>query len=143
MPTSINATQLPTQIQQLLSQRQQHTDAITKIDKTLAGVMAALGGTTTLAAPKALPTAAKPVVSKAPAQPKKRQRGSYAVSATDLVLTFLKGKPATTKEITDYIVGQGRSTGAVSNALSVLTKAKKLKRTPLGKGVLGSTYALA
>jgi hypothetical protein len=105
--------------------------------------MAALGGT---AKPAAQPKApAAPVAMKAAVtMSKKGPRGTFAVSTPDLILAFLKGKPATTKEITRHSVSQGRTTSSVSNALSVLTKAKKLKRTPLpGKGVLGSTYSVA
>jgi hypothetical protein len=142
VPTSITTAALPNQIQQLLTQRQQHTDAISKIDKTLAGVTAALGGTAKpVVQPKAavVATAKKAAVTKS----KPASRGTFTVSAPDLVLALLKGKPATTKEITKHLVSQGRTTSSVSNALSVLTKAKKLKRTPLGKGLLGSTYSLA
>ncbi len=141
MTTAISATALPNHIQQLLEQRQQHTDAISQIDQTLAKVTLALGVTTTVPAK----TEVVPVAAKAPAaKPKKRQRSKFAVSATDLVLEFVKAKKTpTTKEITQHLVSEGRSLGAISNALSVLTSSKKLKRTPLGKGIMGSTYSVA
>ena len=146
---TISAAELPNEIQTLLDERAEHIAAISKIDSTLAGVTAALGGPKAssymaagLAAPKAM-AKAPPAPSPKSAPAKKRGRGSFSVSATELVLQFLKGnKNATTKAITAHLVGQGRSPGAVSNALSVLTTAKKLKRTPLGKGQMGSTYSL-
>jgi hypothetical protein len=75
---------------------------------------------------------------------KVRKRAKFAVSASDLVLAFVKTKKnPTSKEITQHLLSEGRNLGAVSNALSVLTQKKKLKRTPLGKGLPGSTYSLA
>ncbi len=137
MTTSISATELPTFIQTLLEQKVHHTDAIAKIDATLAKVSAALNGT--VAAP-----AAPAAVKVKPVAAKKRGRSVYAVSASELVLGFLKtNKEATTKAITQHLASKGRSAGAASNALSVLTTQKKLKRTPLGKGVMGSKYSLA
>jgi hypothetical protein len=142
MNLAIIASEIPTTIQSLLDQRHQHVEAISKIDHTLAAVTVALGSYG-VASPAPAKASLVPVAKKAPAA-KKRSRGSFAVSATDLVLEFLKSnKGATTKAITEYVVAKGRSTGSVSNALSVLSKAKKLKRTPLGKGKLGSTYSLA
>jgi hypothetical protein len=144
---SISATALPDYIQNLLAQRQQHTDSIAEIDATLSKVSAALG--TAVAVPaKAPKPAAKAAVAAAPAakptKAKRAGRGKFAISATDLVLKFIgANKNPTTKEITQYLVSEGRSLGAVSNALSVLTKSKALKRTPLGKGIMGSRYSLA
>ena len=69
---------------------------------------------------------------------KGKKRSRFGVSASDLVLAFVKAKKSpTTKEITQHLLSEGRSLGATSNALSTLAKAKKLKRTPLGKGVNG------
>jgi hypothetical protein len=146
VPTSFSATEIPNQIQQLLEQRDQHTSAISQIDRTLAKVTAALGGETTPAAitkPAGVPAAAKGVPAR-PVKVKTRKRTKFAISATDLVLQFIQANPSpTTKQITQHLVSEGRSTGAVSNALSVLTKSKTLKRTPLGKGIMGSKYSLA
>jgi hypothetical protein len=147
VPTSISANALPQTIQQLLETREQHVDSISKIDKTLAAVTAALGAKpAALAAVPALAPAAKaaavPAAKKAPAA-KGRKRSRFGVSASDLVLAFVKAKKSpTTKEITQHLLSEGRSLGATSNALSTLAKAKKLKRTPLGKGLMGSTYSL-
>jgi hypothetical protein len=133
---------LPQAIQDLLDLRDQHVRFISNIDTTLETVAAALNGTAvSSAAPTKMTSAPVP---KPPVAKKRRGRGSFAVSATELVLKYLgTNKNPTTKEITQHLVSAGRSLGAVSNALSVLTKAKKLKRTPLGKGQMGSTYSLA
>jgi hypothetical protein len=144
MTPSISAAELPATIQTLLDERAGHIATIGKIDKALAGVAAALG----TSAPEAVAKPSIPVaVTKAAAtgsKPKPAKRGAYAVSATDLVLAFVKakGKP-TSKEVGEHLASQGRSAGATSNALSVLTASKKLKRKPLGKGKMGSRYSLA
>jgi len=140
---STSAAELPNKIQQLLEQRQQHTAAISQIDHTLAKVSAALGGTT---APLTVSkSTATPVAVKAPAvKGKKRTRTKFAVSTNDVILAFVKAKKnPTSKEITQHLLSEGRTSSVASNALSVLTAAKKLKRTPLGKGILGSTYSIA
>jgi len=144
---SISATAIPSYIQDLLEKREQHTVSISEIDATLAKVSAALGGLPAPAAVAPKPVA-KPAVTVSPAvkakPAKTAARGKFSVSATDLVLKFIAAnKSPTTKEITQHLLSEGRSLGAVSNALSVLTKAKTLKRTPLGKGLMGSRYSLA
>lgn len=140
--TSISATELPGKIKSLLQQREHHLAAIGQIDKTLAGVAAALGSSPALSTTP--PTAVTVSNAKQSSAFNGKRRGSYANSATDLVLAFLKvNKSPTSKEITQHLADQGRSAGATSNALSVLTAAKRLKRTPLGKGKMGSTYSLA
>jgi hypothetical protein len=132
---SIPATGLPKQIQQLLDQRQEHTDALTKIDGLLDAITAALGGKRGSLGPAAV---------KAPATKVKRsKRRRFAISAPDLVLAFVKEKKnPTTQEIMKYVKSQGRTAGAGSNALSILTQTKKLKRAPLGEGRLGSRYSV-
>jgi hypothetical protein len=138
--TSTSAVQLPSQIQALLKLREQHTAAVHQIDKTLAGVMSALGGSRSTAVPSG---ANGPAVKRLGA-PKRKQRGAFAVSASELVLEFIKAKKnPTTQEIMEHLVSKGRSASSGSNSLSVLTSAKKLKRAPLGKGILGSRYSLA
>ena len=142
MATTISATALPHTIQQLLEQRKQHAAAIVRIDQTLANVTAALGGATSPVAvskPAATPVAKAPAVSA-----NKSKRTKFAVSTTQLVLAFVKShKNPTTSEIMKHVVSQGRTTSAVSNALTSLTQAKKLKRTPVGNGHLGSRYSLS
>jgi hypothetical protein len=138
----MSVAELPTKIQTLLDERSDHVVSIEKIDKTLAGVAAALG---TPAPVQKIAIAATPLAKKPkPVKSKRAKRSAYAVSATDLVLAFVnaKGSP-TSKEIGEHLASEGRSAGATSNALSVLTTAKKLKRKPLGTGKMGSTYSIA
>jgi len=144
MADSFSATALPNHIQQLLAQREQHTAAITQIDQTLAKVAAVLGGQVALSAAVARP-AVTAVAAKAPAaKGSRRRRSRFGVSTAEVILTFVKAhKNPTTKEITEHLVSEGRTASVVSNALSVLTRAGELKRTPLGKGILGSRYSLA
>jgi hypothetical protein len=139
-----SATELPSQIQQLLDQREQHLDSIRQIDAMLAKVNAALGHDS------AASTTPRPLASSAPASPrttrstgKKRQRSKFGVSTAQLVMAFVKanGTP-TTQAIMQHLAGEGRTASSGSNALSTLAKAGKLKRTPLGKGLPGSIYAL-
>jgi hypothetical protein len=137
----MSATQLPDQIQALLTRRDQHTAAVSQIDKTLASVMAALGGSYSVPVPT---KASQPPAAKAAGAPQRKNRGSFSVSASDLVLEFIKAKKnPTTQEIMQHLASKGRSASSGSNSLSVLTAAKKLKRVPLGAGIMGSRYSLA
>jgi hypothetical protein len=74
---------------------------------------------------------------------RRRRRGKFAVSGNDAILAFVKANPgATTGETKKHWTAEGRASGA-DNTLSLLVKARKLKRTPLGKGIRGSKYSLA
>jgi hypothetical protein len=141
MTNSTSTAELPSHIQQLLDQRQQHTAAIRQIDDTLARVTAALGGRI---APATVSKPTAPMAVKAPAvKAKKGKRSKFTVSTNELVLSFVKAnKNPTTQKIMQHLASEGRTVSSGSNALSVLTSAKKLKRTPLGKGMLGSTYSI-
>jgi hypothetical protein len=139
--TSISADHLSAHIETLLKQREQHIQAIGQIDKTLASVAAVLGGSPAVPAAIAKPAAA-PVTAKAPAA-KGKKLTQFAESASSLVLAFVKAnKNPTTLEIMKHLASKGRTATSGSNALSTLAKANKLKRTPLGKGILGSRYSL-
>jgi hypothetical protein len=118
----------------LLSERQKHAEAIAVIDASLALVAGVLADGRSW----------KVKVAPAPkAGKKRRRRGRFAVSGNDLVLAFVKANPgATTSEIKKHWAGEGRTSGA-DNTLSLLVKAKELKRTPLGKGIRGSKYSVA
>jgi hypothetical protein len=140
---STSAIELPNLIQELLEQRQLHANSISQIDQTLARVTAALGGTATAVAvskPAGKPAAVKAPVVKA----KSGKRSQFTVSTGDLVLAFVKANAnSTTQKIMQHLASEGRTASSGGNALSVLTAAKKLKRTPLGKGIPGSTYSIA
>ncbi|HWE01151.1 MAG TPA: hypothetical protein VG326_01985 [Tepidisphaeraceae bacterium] len=147
MATSIPAAELTNRIQHLLAQRQQHLDAIATIDQTLSGVGAALGGGATAngAKPAAAPAPAAAKAAPAPAATKRgrgRGRAKFALSAEESVLAFVKQhKNPTTSEIKNHYSNEGRL-GAADNTLSKMVKDRKLKRTPLGKGIRGSRYTL-
>lgn len=141
MATPIPAAELARRIQQLIDDRQQHVDALAQIEETLASVGAALGGAV-LNGRKAAATAAP---MEAPAGPgkRRRRRGRFAVNAEDSILSVVKQrKNMTTQEVNAHFEDEGRNSTA-DNALSKLVREKKLKRTPLGKGIRGSSYSLA
>jgi hypothetical protein len=126
-------TTLPQRIQKLLEERQQHADAITRLDQILGGIGAALKGTSVPATTTNAPAAKRK---------KRRGRGSFAMSADDSILAFVKTKKnPTSAEINQHIKSEGRSSSA-NNALGKLVKERKLRRTPLD-GQRGSRYSLA
>jgi hypothetical protein len=160
MPTVSTPAALPSHIEELLSTRASHVDAIAEIDATLDRVSSALGVALTPvakpvpiapviskpAAPK--PVAPKPVAAKAvPAAPKKVGATSkFGMSANDFVLAFVGASKggASTQEINNHWKASGRS-GTADNPMSILTKTKKLKRVKFPKtpgGPRGSKYTL-
>jgi hypothetical protein len=70
-----------------------------------------------------------------------RKRGTYALTAAEFVLGLVKGKGATTAEITAAWKKAGRG-GVADNTLTRMLKAGTVKRTKLAVGK-GSTYTLA
>ena len=156
MPNVTSPAALPKYIEQLLASHKEHTAALAAIESTLAKVTAALGGTTPApAAPapvkkklgrpfaKPWPLAKAPAVKSVvkPAPPKKGPKKS-GMTANEFVLSYIgsKNKP-TTKEINDAWKADGRS-GTADNSLSLLNKAKKIKRTKLVKPERGSVYSV-
>jgi ferric-dicitrate binding protein FerR (iron transport regulator) len=125
-------------IEQLLRERQRHQEALTRIDEMLERVGEALG-----TKPPGRPRGANhSSVTEAPAQTRRRRRRKFAISAGESVLAFVKErKNPTTQEIKKHWTSEGRK-GTADNALTLLVKAKKLKRTPL-EGQRGSRYSLA
>jgi hypothetical protein len=138
MPTS-PAIDLPSRVQKLLEERQQHADALDRIDQILAGITATLTGIAVTSSGGSKPPAA-PVAVKS--KKRRRGRGHFALSAEESILAFVKlKKNPTSAEINKHITSEGRSSSA-NNALGKLVKEKKLKRTPL-EGQRGSRYSLA
>jgi ferric-dicitrate binding protein FerR (iron transport regulator) len=139
------STALPSQIQQLLEQRAQHSAALTAIEATLAKVTAALGGSMP-AASKSVAAKASPATSPAAATKRKAGRpkaGATGMTANEFVLGFVKAhKNPTSQEISKAWKDSARN-GTCDNALSVLTKTGKLKREALGVGIRGSRYMVA
>jgi len=150
MPNVSSPAALPQYLEQLLNQRKHHVNAIASIDSTLERVTAALGGAT--AKPVVVASMKKrgrpfkiaPAVIKAPVPPKAAAKSAKAgMTANEFVLAFVASKKnPTTQEINKHWKVSGRK-GMADNNLSLLTKAKKLKRMPLGGGLRGSRYAVA
>jgi hypothetical protein len=142
MSNSFQPSAIPEYIQSLLGNRQKHVDAIASIDGTLAAVSAALNGSAH--SPSEPAVAPSVVAMKMPKTTAKRLtgRGKFALSATESVLAFVKEhKNPTSRQINQHFKDEGRSTAA-DDSLYQLVKKMKLKRTPLGEGILGSRYSL-
>jgi hypothetical protein len=128
---------LPQKIQQLLEERQLHAAAVETIDKLLGEIGAVLGSGV-----KRGPGRPKATASTLGAKKKKRHRRTFAVSGEQSILDFIKtNKNPTSQDIEKHWKSEGRSYVA-ANLLSKLVKEKRLKRTPLGKGIRGSRYSL-
>jgi hypothetical protein len=156
MPTVSTPAALPSHLEDLLSTRQSHVDAIATIDATLSRVSDALGiddVTATVAKPALIAHAVanhapvhKPVAPKVAAAAPKKKRGKaspFGISANDFVLAYVESaKNPSTQEINEHWKASGRP-GTADNAMSMLTRGKKLKRTPLTGGQRGSRYSIA
>ena len=128
MPTDIAA-----RIRSLLEQRQTHLDALAWIEETLEQIGRLVGSSI------GTPRAASPRDAASPRA--RRRRGSYSVTADDLVLSFVgEHKNPTGREISKHWKAEGRPWTA-DVTLGKLTKAKRLKRTPL-VGQRGSRYSV-
>jgi hypothetical protein len=137
MPDSITA--LPRTIQDLLDKRHAHIQALAGIDATLARVNSALRGVAMTAMPTALSPAAKVAAPKTGGRKKANGSGQ---TGNEFVLGFVKEKTnPTSQEINAAWKADGRNRNA-DITLSLLTKAKKLNRTPLGAGIRGSRYSI-
>ena len=138
MPRPRSPVNVVGRIEQLLRERQEHQEALTRIDDMLERVGDALR-TKAPGRPRGgnhLPLA------QAPARTRRRRRRKFAVSAAESVLAFVKErKNPTTQEIKKHWISEGRK-GTADNALTLLVKDKKLKRMPL-EGQRGSRYSLA
>ena len=134
-------------IEQLLSDRQEHADAMARIDAVLASVGTVLATSAVERAPGRPPRAANgtaapaaPIARSAPS--KRGARGTYAVTGDDLILGFIKQRRRpTTKEVKAFWASEGRK-GTADNILSKLYKEGRVTRTPLGNGTKGSRYSL-
>jgi len=134
MSNTPTSTVLSTRIQQLVSERERHADAVAAIDQTLSQIDKLLGTNTTT-------TPSGPDKKVTVPAPKKSKRRSFTTTAAESVLEFVKKNGgATTKEIQKNWKSERRG-GTADNTLSQLFKDKKLKRTPL-KDQRGSRYTL-
>jgi hypothetical protein len=128
MPTDIAA-----RIRSLLEQRQAHADAAARIEETLEQIGRLVGSSNDTRRGRS-PNAVS-------APRRRRGRGSYRVTAEDLVLSFVnERKNPTGRDINAHWKAEGRPWTA-DVTLGRLTKAKRLKRTPLD-GQRGSRYSV-
>ena len=126
-------------IEQLLQERQEHREAITRIDQMLERVSNALETRSSPGRPRGENHFSE---AKQPLRTRRRRRRKFAVSGDESIIAFVKDrKNPTTKDLTKHWTSEGRG-GTAANALSRLVKEKKLKRTPL-EGERGSRYSLA
>jgi hypothetical protein len=135
---------LALRIQHLLDERQGLADALSLIEATFGQIGAALGVSRRGRKP-GRPLALASSVMTSGAQPKRRRRGrrSFATTAEEFVLGFVKSnRNPTTQQINSAWKQEGRGHTA-DNTLTKLVKERKLKRTPLGKGIRGSRFAVA
>ena len=146
MSDTFSTTAVANRVQQLLDERQQHEDAILKINKTLADISALLGtGPAAKASPKAAAKSATKATATAAPSPSpakgRRKRQKFAVTGEQFILAFVKEKRnPTTKQINAHWTQAGRG-GPAASLLSNMVKNKKLKRKSLG-GKLGSEFSL-
>ena len=137
MPKRRSPDNVIQRIEQLLRERQTHQEAVAHIDQMLERVGDALG-TKMRGRPRG---GNHSHLTQMPAHTRRR-RGKFAVSAAESVMAFVKErKNPTTQDIKKQWTSEGRR-GTADNALTLLVKDKKLKRTPL-EGQRGSRYSLA
>ena len=121
----------------LVKQRQEHVDALAKID----AVFTKYGINPDKAKPAPAPAAAAAIVAK-PRAKKAFKRGIFSQTAEEMILGMLAGgKSVTGAQIKEAWKKAGRK-GSADNTLSLMVGAKKLKRAPVKNG-RGSYYSLA
>jgi hypothetical protein len=142
---STSPTALAQRIQQLLTERQQHEEAMNRIDQVLGRVSAALGARATGVAGRRPGKGTNGSIAKSnptAGGPKRRKRRSFATTGEESILAFVKRKKNPTgREIESHWKSEGRG-GPAANTLSKLVKEKRLKRQPVEEG-RGSRYLLA
>lgn len=142
-------TDLSGQIQKLLAEKQQHTDALSRIDETLQKVGSLLGMNTQAAVrrgpgrPPKSQAALQPVAVQAAAPQKhKGKRRWFSVTAEQSILDFVtRSSSPTTKEVNRHWKAEGRG-GTADNTLSLMVKKRAIKRVRV-EGQAGSTYTVA
>lgn len=141
MAKIITAETVAQRIRQLIEQRQQHADAIARIDSTLKRVGAALANGIARRGRRPMSRSTM-IAAQAPTRKRSRRRRKFKTSAEESILAFVKEhKNPTTQDLKKLWANEGRG-GTADNALSKLVKEKKLKRTPL-EDQRGSRFALA
>jgi hypothetical protein len=135
MPRVSEAQRFDRTIAQLIAKRSQYSKGLAEIDALFGKYGITVNGT---AAPaRHLKQAPAPSQKSA-----KRRRGRFAQSGNEFILSLVKSKNnPTTSEIDAAWRKSGRA-GKVHNALGILVKDKRLKRTPVKDG-RGSSYSVA
>src|SRR5579859_6333130 len=112
---------IASRIRSLFEQRQAHVDAAAKIEETLDQISRLVGS-----------NSSRPAQPKATSSPRRRRgRGGYAVTAEELVLSFVRDRRNPTgREINAHWKAAGRPWSA-DVTLGKLVKAMKLRRAPL------------
>lgn len=136
MPRFSPFASLEKSLTRLAAERQEHADALARIDALFAkfGICACTCCDSAAETYVAAPAPAAKVA-------KSRKRKHFGQTAEEFVLSLLDGRNLVTGEVNNAWVSAGRS-GKADNTLSILTKKKLLKRTPLKDG-RGSTYTVA
>jgi hypothetical protein len=134
---------LTTRIDQLLQERQQHTEAVEKIDATIAEIERLLGsagsGPRRRGRPPGRPRAVP--VSVGVRAGRKRKRGRFATTGEESIISFVRAnRNPTTQDVKRHWASEGRG-GTADNALSKLVRDRKLKRIAL-EDQRGSRYSL-
>lgn len=150
MTQSATVIELSKLIKELRSERQQHVDAIARIDQTFEqfGISPDKGSYSVKAvspAGKSKGAAKKPAsgkkTSKKKSSGKRRGPNSFAVTGEESVLGFIaQHGEANSKEINAHWANEGRG-GKANNTLTKLVKDKKLKRVK-NANERGSRYKL-
>ena len=149
MRAPTKAADLGTRVESLLRQRQEHMDAVAKIDSTVGEIEKLLSGTVNgrrRGRPPGRPRLEESGAGAATGAPRgrrraRRKRGSFEVTGEESIINFIKSnKNPTTQEVKKHWASEGRG-GTADNALSKLVRDKKIKRIPL-EGERGSRYAV-
>lgn len=149
MRAPTKAANLGTRVESLLQQRQQHMDAVSRIDATLGEIEKLLGLTVNgrrRGRPPGRPRADAGAAAAPAGAPRgrrrgRRKRGSFETTGEESIINFIKSnKNPTTQEVKAHWASEGRG-GTADNALSKLVREKKIKRIPL-EGERGSRYAV-
>ena len=142
MPKSTpSPAQIAGRIERLLTDRQQHAEALAEIDSALEQIRSALQGINGTGV-STRPGPRKASAGTMPAPRKRRgRRGKYGTSSTEMILALVGQRgEATTQEIKAKWKADGRG-GSADNPLSKMVKDRQLKRTPL-VGQRGSRFTL-
>ena len=135
MPRVSEAQRFDRTIAQLIAKRSLYSKGLAEIDTLFAKYGITVNGSAAPATPRKQTTTPA-------SRSTKRRRGQFAQTGNEFILSFVKSKNnPTTSEIDAAWRKSGRA-GKVHNALGILVKDRRLKRTPVKDG-RGSSYSVA